>query len=110
MTSRHIRSLTRSKQGSSNSCVADIVGRKDKAMTKAERILLKIELKLMMKHGVDETARLLDPLKWYIVTARASVDFIRRLGAEEPEVIAHLLEQEGSVEDTVNRIKAHLYK
>lgn len=33
MTSRHIRSLTRSKQGSSNSCVADIVGRKDRTMT-----------------------------------------------------------------------------
>ena len=77
-------------------------------MTKAERILLKIELKLMMKHGVDETARLLDPLKWYIVTARASADFIRRLGKAEPEKIASLLEQGGSVEDAVNRIKAYL--
>lgn len=79
-------------------------------MTKAERILLKIELKLMARYGVDESYRILDPLKWYINTGRASVDFIRRLGAEEPETIAHLLEQGGSVEDAVNRIKAHLYK
>ena len=78
-------------------------------MTKAESILMRYHTMLMKKHGILGAERLMTPLSWYINTGRASADYINKLAdADERKVIA-ILEQDGSVEDILGRLKVLLY-
>lgn len=63
---------------------------------------------LMNRYGVDASARMIDPLTWYIDTGRASVDFLRRLCEAKTFVVGRLLAKEGSIDETINRIKARI--
>lgn len=79
-------------------------------MTKSERILMTYHTSLMKRHGVLESERLMTPLAWYIRTGRASADYINRLDKADPKKVMAILEQEGSVEDILGRLKVLLYK
>lgn len=74
-------------------------------MTKSEYLLMRYHTLLMKKHGILEAERLMTPLSWYINTGRASMDFIRRLDDADPKRIITILEQNGSVEDIVSKLK-----
>lgn len=77
-------------------------------MTKSEMILMRYYTMLMEKHSIREAESLLTPLEWYIGTARASMDFIRRLDAEDPEKVMAILEGDGSIQDVVDKLKSLL--
>lgn len=78
-------------------------------MTKSERILMTYHTRLMKKHGVLASERMMTPLNWYINTGRASTDFIHRLDNAKPREVVAILEQDGSVEDILGRLKVLLY-
>lgn len=73
-----------------------------------ENQLWKIQLELMNKYGTDTAEAEIDPLKWYIGTGRACVDFIRAINASKPFMIARKLHMGGSHEEVINRIKEYL--
>lgn len=78
-------------------------------MTKSEELLMMYHTALMKKHGILGAERLLTPLSWYISTGRASMDYIRKLDNADPKKVISILEQEGSVEDTLGRLKVLLF-
>lgn len=57
--------------------------------------------------GIDGAIRAIDPLRWYIETGRASLEFLRKLIKVKPFVMGrYLLKiQNNSVEDAVELIK-----
>lgn len=77
-------------------------------MTKSERILREYESKLWKNHGITEGSRLLYPLNWYINTGRASTQFIHKLAEANSKKVIAILEQNGSVEDVIARLKEFL--
>lgn len=77
-------------------------------MTRAEQKLMEIERWLMTRYGVDAASRMLYPLAWYVNTGRAIADFLRRLYEAKTFVVGRLLAKEGSVDETVNRVKARI--
>lgn len=79
-------------------------------MTKSERILIGYHTKLMKAHGVSESDRMMIPLYWYINTGRASADYIDRLEKADSRKVIGILEQGGSVEDVLGRLKVLLYR
>jgi len=79
-------------------------------MTKSERILMEYHTKLIKAHGVSESDRMMIPLCWYINTGRASADYIDRLDKADPRKVMDILEQDGSVEDVLGRLKVLLYR
>lgn len=78
-------------------------------MYKGDRYMDSILSYLMKKHGVDAAYRMIDPLRWYIITGRASIDFIDRLMEVKPFVIGRLLAKEGSYDDAISRVKTRFY-
>lgn len=67
-------------------------------------ILWNIQREDMMRHGVDVSNRDIDPLTWYISTGRASGEFIRKLRAARPVLVARDVHKGGSYEDVINRV------
>lgn len=64
-----------------------------------------IETYLWKKHTLDESDRIIAPLRWYIGTGRASVTFLHRLMDIRPYVVGRLLMQGGSYDETILRIR-----
>ena len=56
----------------------------------------------------DQANRYLDPLSWYINTGRASTEFLRRLLATKPYLIARRLMKGGTYDEVLKRIFALL--
>ena len=52
----------------------------------------------------DQANRDVSPLTWYIDTGRASTDFLRRLLATKPYLIARRLRKGGTYDETLRRI------
>lgn len=77
-------------------------------ITKLDDFMWQVELYLMKRYGVDEAKRTMYPLIWYIHTGRASTQFLKALISSKPYMIGRMLHQEGSIDETVNRIKAYL--
>lgn len=73
-----------------------------------DRYIWKVEAYLMRKYGVDEAKRMIDPLCWYIATARASVDFLWKLTDTKPFVIGRILARGGSYDEVINNIKMRI--
>ena len=77
-------------------------------MTKAEFYLYDVLNYLMTHYGVDRAYQDIDPLQWYILTGRASVDFLNKLYQKKPYLIARRLHQGGSGDETIKRIKTFI--
>lgn len=60
---------------------------------------------LMQRYGVDESARDIAPLSWYIHTGRATPDFIRAVFIAKPYMIGRKLHMGGTYDEVINRIK-----
>lgn len=73
-----------------------------------DRYIWAVEAYLMKKHGVDAARRMIDPLTWYIGTARASVDFLHKLVDVKPYIIGRILEKGGSHDEVINNIKTRI--
>lgn len=67
-----------------------------------------IQLCLMNKYGVDTARRDMEPLKWYIGTGRAPIQFISDLLDAKPFMVARILHKGGSYDDVLKRIKKYV--
>lgn len=72
--------------------------------TELETMLWHIEREIMNRHGVDAAARMIEPLKWYIDTGRASTAFLKALKEARPVLVARDLAKGGSTEDALKRV------
>lgn len=77
-------------------------------MTKYDQYLWKVESYLMDRYGVTEAWRMLDPLKWYIDTGRASVTFLNLLLDVKPYCIGKILAKGGSYDETIKRVRKRI--
>ena len=73
--------------------------------TTYESALWMIERSLRQRYGIDQAERDLDPLAWYVRTGRASTEFIKRLASAKPFMVARRLQEGGSYEDAIRRVK-----
>jgi len=62
----------------------------------------------LLKYGVDEANREMEPLEWYVWTGRASATFLKELFAAKPFMIARKLHAGGSTDEIIRRIKKYL--
>lgn len=77
--------------------------------TLIETGLWHIERYLLQKYGSSQAAQDIAPLKWYIGTGRASVDFIRAaLLIAKPFMIGRKLHQGGSYDEVIRRLTDYL--
>lgn len=83
--------------------------------TSIEALLWSIQCELMQRHGVDAAAREIAPLRWYVQTGRASVDFIKALARKSPCMVARRLHKGrrrlhkgGSDAEVIQRIKEYI--
>lgn len=62
-------------------------------MTKAEFKLNDIYIYLLRRNSVTAADRMIAPLSWYIMTARASVSFLHAFYECKPFIIGRILER-----------------
>jgi hypothetical protein len=85
--------------------------RKEIAMvsyTAVDNKLWEIEKVLMNKYGCDAAAREGAPLRWYIETGRASLDFLHALLEAKPFMIARKLHEGGSYDEAIARVRKYI--
>lgn len=78
--------------------------------TQIDNALWNIQLYLMTRYGVDESVRLMSPLRWWVDTGRASTAFLHGLVDAKPFVIGRLLVKGGSDQEIISRIRAKIEK
>jgi len=76
--------------------------------TSIETGLWAIQRYLMQRYGVDEAAQDVAPLKWYINTGRAPLEFTRMLLNAKPFMVARKLHEGGSYDEAIQRIKDYI--
>lgn len=76
--------------------------------TAIETGLWHIERYLMDKYGGQQASVDCAPLKWYINTGRAPLDFIRLVLNAKPFMIGRKLHEGGSYEDAINRVAKYI--
>lgn len=76
--------------------------------TSIETLLWHIQRELMQRHGVDAASREIAPLRWYVQTGRASVDFIKALAHKSPCMVARRLHKGGSDAEVIQRVKDYI--
>lgn len=76
--------------------------------TLIETGLWHIERYLMERYGCTQAAQDMAPLKWYIGTGRASVDFIKTCLTAKPFMIGRKLHQGGTYDEVIRRLKDYL--
>lgn len=77
-------------------------------MNNYDKFIIKVESYAMRKYGVDQASRDLYPIQWYVRTGRASMEFIKKLCACEPFMIARLLHEGGSVDEQISRVRDYV--
>ena len=73
--------------------------------------LWQVKYYLMKHYGVDQAVLEAYPLRWYVYTGRASAEFLRKMLAVKPFVIARILHKgfsSGSDDETLGKIKARV--
>lgn len=60
---------------------------------------------LSLRYGYQTADRDVDPLQWYIVTGRASTNFLQLLIKAKPFMIARRLHEGGSYDEAIARVK-----
>lgn len=74
--------------------------------TTIDTMLWHIERELMDRWGVDTARREMAPLRRYVNTGRASLDFLRKLYAYgKPFMVARRLHQGGSDDEIIERVQ-----
>ena len=68
----------------------------------------RIEKYLFEKYGATQAEIDIDPLRWYIFSGRASLEFIRLVLNAKPFMIARKLHTGGSYEETIEHLKKYL--
>lgn len=76
--------------------------------TVIDSTLYAIRKSLMKKHGVDGSARIIDPLVWYINSGRASTAFLGKLIEAKPFMVGRVLEKGGSHDEAVRNVKKYI--
>lgn len=76
--------------------------------TSIETLLWHIQRELMVRHGCDAASREIAPLRWYVQTGRASVDFIKALARKSPCTVARRLHKGGSDAEVIQRVKDYI--
>lgn len=76
--------------------------------TLIDSYLYAVESYLMKQYGIDQARRDIDPLKWYINSGRAPVQFIGMMTQKKPYMIGRKLHQGGSYDDAVKRVKNYI--
>ena len=72
--------------------------------TMIETTLWHIQRAIMNRYGFAQSERDISPLKWYINTGRASLDFLNKLIEAKPFMIGRKLHEGGSYEEAINRV------
>ena len=73
-----------------------------------DNALWAVEKYLMHKYGVDAARRDMDPLRWYIMTGRASADLEKRIASAKPFMLGRLLHQGGSYDEAIKRVISYV--
>ena len=73
--------------------------------TAIDECLWAIEKELWSVVGIDQASRDMTPLKWYVNTGRASVEFLRCLFSVKASSVAKILRMGGSDEMVIKAIK-----
>lgn len=76
--------------------------------TLIDTCLWHIQRSIMNRHGIDQSERDIAPLKWYIYTGRAPVEFLGKLIEAKPFMVGRKLHEGGSYEDAIRRIKNYI--
>lgn len=76
--------------------------------TAIETGLWHIERYLMDKYGLRQAQVDMAPLKWYIGTDRAPLDFVRLVLGAKPFMVARKLHEGGSYDEAIKRLKRYL--
>ena len=73
-----------------------------------DNYLWSVERYLMQRYGSRIAELDVDPLRWYILTGRASAEFLLRLKQVKPFMVARKLHEGGSYDEAISRIKSYL--
>lgn len=76
--------------------------------TSIETCLWHIQRSIMEKCGCDKAERAMYPLKWYVQTGRASVDFLRALLEAKPFMVGRTLVKGGSDQEVIAAVKKRI--
>lgn len=76
--------------------------------TLIDTCLWHIQRSIMRYNGLDQSERDIAPLKWYINTGRASVDFLGKLIEAKPFMVGRKLHEGGSYDDALERVKKYI--
>lgn len=77
--------------------------------TSVETCLWHIQRHLIEKHGTRQAEIDMDPLRWYVNTGRASIDFLRALITAKPFMVARKLHEGGSYDESLRRLKTYIH-
>lgn len=77
-------------------------------MTKSDEYIWKVESYLMKRYGVDAMHRMVDPLRWYVNTGRASATFLINMYGVQPYCIGKILAKGGSHDEVIKKIRKRL--
>lgn len=78
------------------------------SMTGVDGKLWEIKLYLINKYGSRAADNDVDPLRWYISTGRASVDFLKALLQAKSFMVARKLHEGGSYDESIARVKKYI--
>ena len=76
--------------------------------TAIDTCIWSIKRYMMKTYGCDTAVREMYPLEWYIETGRASTDFLRKLIAAKPYMVARRLHKGGSDLEAISRVKNYI--
>lgn len=76
--------------------------------TQIDEYLWQVEKWLMNHYGTGRAQLDIAPLKWYIGTDRAPLDFMRAMLTKKPYLIAKKLHAGGTYDEAINRLKSYL--
>lgn len=76
--------------------------------TLIDNTLWNIKYFLMTHYGTADSERDIAPLAWYVVTGRASREFLHLLVDAKPYMIGRRLHQGGSYDEVIHRIQNFL--
>jgi len=72
--------------------------------TMIDNLLFFIEMYLSRHYGFRQAQSDLSPLKWYINSNRATLDFLGKLVEAKPFMIGRKLHEGGSYEEAIDRV------
>lgn len=73
--------------------------------TKIDNYILSVWSSIAKKHGASVADREISVLSWYIHSGRASIEFLKKLTAAKPFLIARRIHKGGSDLEIIARIK-----